>query len=152
MAERDRFIEDWLAGRLGSTLSDARWRTIGCSSFWLTSWRRWRTGYTCDGTDGSRSSADGAAESMSVEVLRRAGPTQHSSGRSNTAAIPHPPTCGVVACRTLNLGNSEAAMRVLSETGIHGRYLLPILHPKNSSGSSGTRTQRTFVAFRGSCI
>ena len=63
------------------------------------------------------SSADGAAESMSVEGLRRAGPTQHSSGRSNTTAIPHPPTCGVVACRTLNLGRSEAeaAMRALRQ-------------------------------------
>ena len=62
-------------------------------------------------TDGTRSSADGAAESMSVEGLRQAGPTQYSSGRSKTAAIPHPPTCGVIACRTLNLGSSEAAMR-----------------------------------------
>ena len=43
-------------------------------------------------------------------------------------------------------------MRVLSETGVRGRYLLPMLHPENSSGSSGTRNQRTFVAFRGSCI
>jgi len=47
--------------------------------------------------------------------LAAGGPAQHSSGRSNTAAIHFPPTCGVVAYRILNPGSPEAAMRALRE-------------------------------------
>ena len=150
VAERNRFIRDCLAGCVGGTLSAARWRTVGCSGFWPTAWQRWRTGHLCDGKPMVR-----VQRGWSRRVDERRG---LAAGGTDTVLVwsvkdsCHPPPSNVWGHSVPDLESRQLRGRhaSASRTGARGPYLLPMLYPKNSSGSSGTRTQRTFVAFSGS--